>query len=126
MTTTTVSTRQDKVAAVHDQLVAQMEKLVTSEDWMAYLAIAARFHSYSSNNCMLIFAQLPEATRVASYTTWKSLGRNVRKGEKGISILAPCRYRVDEKDSTKFDGGVSWKLKGLQGCLRIRRKPNRG
>jgi antirestriction protein ArdC len=39
---------------------------------------------------------------------------NVRKGEKGISILAPCSYRVEEKDSTKFDGGVSWKLKGFK------------
>jgi antirestriction protein ArdC len=63
---------------------------------------------------MLIFAQQPEATRIASYTTWKSLGRNVRKGEKGISILAPCRYRVEERESEKVEVGVSWKLKGFK------------
>ena len=114
MTTTTAPSRQDKVAAVHDQLLEQLEKLVTSDDWMAFLALASRFHSYSSNNCMLIFAQRPDATRVASYTTWKSLGRIVRKGEKGIAILAPCRYRVDEKDPAKSDEKASWRLKGFK------------
>jgi antirestriction protein ArdC len=114
MTKGTVSSSQDKVTAVHNQLLEQMEKLVTSEDWTAFLELAARFHSYSSNNCMLIFAQRPDATRVASYTTWQSLGRNVRKGEKGISILAPCRYRVDEKNTSKSADKPDWKVRGFK------------
>jgi len=113
MTASTALTRQEKISSVHDQLVAQMESLVTSEDWLAFLALAARFHNYSSNNCMLILAQYPEATRVASYTTWKSLGRGVRKGEKGISILAPCRY-LDEGDTPRLDAGPKWKVKGFK------------
>ena len=113
MTTSTAETRQEKIALVHDQLIAQMESLVTSEDWLAFLTLASRFHNYSSNNCLLILAQCPDATRVASYTTWKTFGRGVRKGEKGISILAPCRYLAAE-DSSKTEEGPKWKMKGFK------------
>jgi len=54
------------------------------------LAVASRFHSYSLNNQLLIFSQRPDATRVAGFHTWRSLGRGVRKGEKGLAIFAPC------------------------------------
>ena len=53
------------------------------------LAVAARFHTYSPNNVLLIAAQRPDATRVAGYRAWAQLGREVRKGEHGIAILAP-------------------------------------
>lgn len=106
--------RHGKVAAVHGQLVEQIRKLVTSEDWMAFLALATRFHAYSPNNCMLIFAQRPDATRVASYTKWQSLGRSVRKGEVGISILAPCRYRVVGEVAAKSDEESTWRLQGFK------------
>jgi hypothetical protein len=64
------------------------------------LAAAARFHEYSFGNVMLILAQNPDATRVAGYRTWQSLGRRVRKGERGIRILARITYR-----SSREDGG---------------------
>src|SRR5215207_4464348 len=59
----------------------------------AWLRVAARFHSYSFSNTMLILAQRPDATQVAGYRAWQSLGRQVDKGERGIQILAPVTRR---------------------------------
>ncbi len=84
----------DKVRQLHDQLTAQVESLVEGDDWKEFLAVASRFHRYSANNVFAIMAQRPDATKVAGYRRWKSLGRQVRKGERGIAILAPCVYRA--------------------------------
>jgi hypothetical protein len=85
----------------HDQLVAGVEALTTSEQWLAYLAVAAKFTRYSTNNTFLIMLQRPDATRGAGFHTWKSLRRSVKKGAKGIAILCPCvrRDRVEDADS---------------------------
>lgn len=67
-----------------------------------FLGKMSRFHSYSLNNQILIAAQKPDAELCASYTTWKKMGRYVKKGEKGIRIFCPAPYKVqmlqDEKD----------------------------
>jgi len=94
----------DKLAQLHDRLLTQTEALLDSQDWREFLAVAARFHRYSANNVMLILAQAPQATRVAGYRRWQSLGRQVRKGERGIAILAPCVRRarpVDDEEETE-------------------------
>jgi hypothetical protein len=85
----------------HDQLVAGVEALTTSDQWLAYLAVAAKFTRYSANNTFLIMIQRPDATRVAGFHTWKSMGRSVKKGAKGIAILCPCvrRATVEDADS---------------------------
>jgi hypothetical protein len=97
MSATASTDKADKVRELHDRLVAQVEALVTGEDWARYLSVAARFHSYSANNLWLILAQRPDLAttgdRVAGYQTWKRLGRQVQAGSKGIAILAPCVYR---------------------------------
>ena len=59
-----------------------------------YLTTMSRFHRYSTGNLMLILLQCPHATRVAGYARWKTLGRHVKAGEKGILILAPVRGSV--------------------------------
>jgi len=64
-----------------------------------FLDCMSRFHNYSWNNCMLIAFQMPEASLVAGFRRWLELGRHVRKGEKGIGILAPLAYR--KKEETK-------------------------
>src|SRR5688572_14497803 len=70
-----------------------------SERLTSLLATMARFHRYSLHNVCLIVAQRPTATRVAGFHTWRTLGRWVRKGEKGIAILAPITARRrDEAD----------------------------
>ena len=97
-------TRTDKLAEAHGRLTRAVEEIVSGEDWQQMLAVAARLHRYSTANVMLIRAQRPDATRVAGYRTWRSLGRQVRKGEKGIAILAPCVYRarpVDDADEER-------------------------
>jgi len=84
---------------IHDRLVAAVEGLVSSDEWRAMLEVSARFHNYSFNNQLLIYLQCPEATRAAGYRAWQRLGRQVRKGERGIAILAPCRKRVSPVDA---------------------------
>ena len=92
--TTSTTGGQDKLAALHEQISDGVAALVESEGWRAMLDTAAKFHSYSLGNLLLIGAQAPQATtRVAGFRTWQSLGRQVRKGERGIAILAPCTYR---------------------------------
>ena len=78
-----------------------------SQSLTAYLKAMGRFHRYSLHNTMLIVSQRPDATHVAGFGTWKKLGRWVRKGESGIQILVPVRYRrkdqpplVDEPEET--------------------------
>lgn len=95
----------DKLAQLHDQLLAQTQSLLGSQDWKEFLDLAARFHRYSANNVMLILLQAPHATRVAGYRRWQTFGRQVRKGEKGIAILAPCvqRRRAIDNDAETTD-----------------------
>jgi len=74
-----------------------------SEQLQEFLATMARFHRYSLGNVLLIMAQRPEATQVAGFHAWKSFGRFVKAGEKGIAILAPMslkRERHDASDSS--------------------------
>jgi antirestriction protein ArdC len=76
-----------------DALARAVEDVRASDDFRRYLDVQARFHSYSWHNCMLIYMQCPDATRVAGYRAWQKLGRQVRKGERGIRILAPCPFK---------------------------------
>lgn len=64
-----------------------------SETLNEFLSTMARFHRYSLGNVLLIMCQAPEATHVAGFGTWKSLGRFVKSGEKGIAILAPMHLK---------------------------------
>lgn len=91
-------TRQERVEAAHEALIGHLETMVSGDDWKALLTLAAKFHHYSANNCILISMQCPKATRVASFNKWKELGRYVKKGSKQISILAPCRVKIDDDD----------------------------
>jgi len=93
-----------------DFLVAALES-GHSEVLTAYLSAMAKFHAYSFGNIMLIARQKPEATNVAGIRTWNSLGRFVKRGEKGIFILAPMigfrRSRQNEiATDIKIDNSV--------------------
>ena len=66
-----------------------------SEKLREYLGAMARFHRYSLHNIMLIASQRPDATHVAGFHTWKRLGRFVKKGAKGILVLAPVVLRKE-------------------------------
>ncbi len=79
-----------------EQLSAALEQ-GHSEALQEYLGTMARFHRYSLGNLMLILLQCPHATQVAGYYRWKTLGRHVKAGEKGILILAPVRGPVPSR-----------------------------
>lgn len=79
------------------QLTEQLEA-GNSEQFTAFLNAMSRFHKYSFGNIMLIMAQRPDATHVAGFHTWKSLGRTVKKGEKGLLIIAPMLLKSKERE----------------------------
>jgi hypothetical protein len=67
-----------------------------SEKLTAFLAAMARFHRYSFGNVLLIATQRPDATHVAGFNAWRKLGRHVKRGERGLAIIAPIVHRKEE------------------------------
>jgi hypothetical protein len=96
----------DKLAALHERLAQQVAALRTGDDWRRWLEVASRFHDYSFNNTLLIYAQRPDATLVAGYEAWKALGRQVEKGQRGIQILAPIVRRDRDSAAGEVDRGT--------------------
>jgi len=90
---TTRRTEMEKNRPTTESLLEDMAhavlELESSDRWLEYLRKQATFHNYSGYNTFLIWMQRPDATKVAGYRTWQALGRQVRKGETGIGILAP-------------------------------------
>ena len=93
-------TTREVIQANVDLLIAQLEA-GHSEALTAYLTAMGRFHSYSLGNILEIARQKPDATRVAGMYAWNQLGRKVKKGEKGIRILAPMIGTRKKKDTEK-------------------------
>src|SRR6266849_4493132 len=83
--------RQRTIAELHERAAAQVRALVTGEDWAAWLRLAARLPGWSFTNIMLVARQRPGATMVAGYEAWQARGRQVRKGEPGIQVIAEPR-----------------------------------
>lgn len=90
--------RKAQLADIHQQLTGKIEALTSGAEWQAMLRTAAKFHNYSLNNLLLIMMQSPEASQVAGFQRWRSMGRFVRKGEKGIKVLAPMVGKEDKGD----------------------------
>ncbi|SMB77812.1 ArdC-like ssDNA-binding domain-containing protein [Deinococcus hopiensis] len=103
MTTDTAPAAPIPAAELLRQVEHHVEHLAQggSIELLAYLAFAARFHTYSVNNQVLILLSAPEARFVAGIKTWNQQGRRVRKGAKGIKILAPMTRRVEENGEEK-------------------------
>ncbi len=102
--------RPDRLAETQERLVEAVEGLVKGEDWAAMLAVAGRFHRYSLNNVLLISVQSAERgiepTRVAGYRAWQALGRQVRRGESGLAVLAPVVRRTPEEGNEATESTV--------------------
>lgn len=85
--------------SIMQSLESGVEELFTSNRYQEFLKTMAKFHNYSFNNTMLIAMQRPDATLVTSYKNWQSMGRQVMKGEKGITIIALAPYKkMKEKE----------------------------
>lgn len=86
---------KDRIKEITAGIEQGIKELFESDRYRKYLTTMSRFHKYSLNNVMLIHSQRPDATLVAGFNKWKnSFGRHVKKGEKGIQILAPTPYKI--------------------------------
>jgi len=99
------NTKQELIAANIKLLIEQLEA-GHSETLTSYLTAMSRFHQYSFGNVLEIARQMPTATRVAGFWTWKNLGRNVRAGQKGIRIIAPI-VGVRRKEDTEANQDIT-------------------
>ncbi len=81
--------RSEVLAALREGV----ERLTDSKEWERWLRFRARFHRYSFHNQLLILRQFPEASQVAGYRAWQGLGRQVRRGERGMAIIAPVALK---------------------------------
>jgi len=83
-------TKERKMDDVLKRLKEGVDGIQQSDNFRQFLLTMSKFHDYSIGNLILIMLQKPDATRVAGFSTWKDMYRWVKKGEKGIAILAPC------------------------------------
>ena len=117
MPATSPATRGDRVDELMEDLVAGVAELTSGEAWRRWLDVARRFHRYSFWNTVAILTQAPHATHVAGYRR-RTLGRQVRRGQHPIRILAPRKRRHtaidditgEEETSTRV---VGWKVVGV-------------
>ncbi len=95
--------REEQLKEITERLEQGVKDLFTSEKYTEYLKTMSQFHNYSFNNTLLIAMQKPESTLVAGYGTWnKKFHRQVKRGEKGIKIIAPVPIR-EKEEVEKFD-----------------------
>ena len=91
---------REKLKEITDSIEQGIKELFQSDKYAEYLRTMSRFHSYSARNTILIHMQRPDATAVAGFNAWKNkFQRHVKKGEKGITILAPTPFKktIEEK-----------------------------
>lgn len=93
---------EEKLKELTDKLEDGVKAVRNSDEFKSLITTMAKFPHYSLNNCMLIAMQRPDATLCQSYGAWKKMGRYVRKGEKGIRVIAPAPYTI-EKEVDKLD-----------------------
>ena len=95
--------KERKIDEVLKRLKDGVNDIQESDNFKQFLLTMSKFHDYSIGNLILIMVQKPEAIRVAGFKTWKDMGRWVKKGEKGIAILAPCMPPKGQKTEHKED-----------------------
>ena len=103
MSTQTHDERAQRRAHERERISAACEALLTSEGWRKWVRTRSTFRSYSLNNQFLIALQAPEATRVCGFHAWRSLGRQVRRGETSIRIIAPISTRKRDAAGTRSE-----------------------
>jgi len=87
-------TNKERLKVITDGIEQGIKELFESDKYRTYLSVMSRFHRYSVNNTMLIYMQRPDASLVAGFQKWKNqFGRHVKKGERGITIIAPTPFK---------------------------------
>jgi hypothetical protein len=104
MTTDKARELSQQIETSVNALAAETDAARRSDIFRGWLNAMGQFHNYSWNNQLLISMQCPTATRVAGFQTWRKMNRFVRKGEKGITILAPCIYKPKKRERQQDEG----------------------
>lgn len=94
--------RKKEMDQITEKLETGVKDVFQGDNYKNYLDFCAKLPRYSVNNQILIMMQKPDATMCQSFTGWKEMGRFVRKGEKGIRVLAPAPYKI-EREQDKMD-----------------------
>lgn len=94
--------RKAEMEEITSKLEKGVKDIFDGANYQQYLNFCAKLPRYSVNNQILIMMQKPDATMCQSFTNWKEVNRHVRKGEKGIRILAPAPYKM-QKEQEKVD-----------------------
>ena len=111
----TSENQKDRLKEITDRLEQGILEVFESERYKEYLCVMSKFHHYSFNNTMLIALQKPDASLIAGFSAWKnSHGRTVKKGEKGIRIIAPAPFKV-KQEMEKLDPKTNMPLIGADG-----------
>ena len=105
----------EKLKEITDRLEQGISELFESDRYKEYLSVMSKFHNYSFNNTVLIAMQKPDASLIAGFNAWKNeFQRNVKRGEKGIRIIAPSPFKV-KKQMEKIDPKTQRPLIGRDG-----------
>lgn len=108
-------TQKEKLQAITEKLEKGVKELFESDKYKEYLSVMSKFHNYSFRNTLLILMQKPDASMVAGYGAWqKNFKRQVRRGEKGISIIAPSPYKT-KKEMPMLDKNTNKPVYGADG-----------
>ena len=111
----TATDTQGRVKEITEHLEQGVKDLFDSERYQEYLKAMSRFHNYSVNNTLLIVMQKPDASLVAGFGKWRDdFERHVKRGEKGIKILAPAPYKI-KKDVERTDPDTGQPVIGTDG-----------
>ena len=111
----TSENQKDRLKEITDRLEQGILEVFESERYKEYLRVMSKFHHYSFNNTMLIALQKPDASLIAGFSAWKNThGRTVKKGEKGIRIIAPAPFKV-KQEMEKLDPKTNMPVMGADG-----------
>jgi hypothetical protein len=106
--------REQRLEDLHAKLAEGVEKLTTSEGWKHMLSISSKLHRYSAFNVLLLMMQNPDVTAVAGYKAWQAMGRQVRRGEQALWVLAPVKYKEEVEDEKTGEKGSAVRVRGFK------------
>ena len=111
----TSENQKDRLKEITDRLEQGILEVFESERYKEYLRVMSKFHHYSFNNTLLIAMQKPDASLIAGFNAWKNThGRTVKKGQKGIRIIAPAPFKV-KQEMERLDPKTNMPVIGADG-----------
>lgn len=91
-----LNNKENKIKDIFNKIQIGVTNIIESGEYAKFLKFSRKFHTYSFNNIVLIYSQMKDATRVAGYKTWQSMGRKLKYGSKGIQIIYPIKRKYEK------------------------------